>query len=201
VEQIVAAAQDPDVAVLVLGLGGVRGGPESAGHTTVEVITHIQKPVAVVPPYAQLPEQISRMLVPLEGTSESSHALDDTIRLAQRRGLQVVVLHIHSPATVPAFSDHEPYATEAWDQEFLRRHVSTPHDRITLLRRFGVPADVIVAAARETASDLILLAWGQDLAPGHAHVVSDTLAHTDVPVLLLPVQRADGAGPSRKPAQ
>jgi nucleotide-binding universal stress UspA family protein len=201
VEQIVAATQDPDVAALVLGARGVQGGPKSAGHTTLEVITHVSKPVAVVPPHAQPPEQISRILVPLEGTSESSHALEDTIMLAHRRGLEVLVLHIHSPATVPAFSDHEPHATLAWDQEFLRRHVPTPHDRITLLRRFGVTADDIVAVARETDSDLIVLAWSQDLAPGHARVVFETLAHTDVPVLLLPVQRADGAWPSHKPAQ
>ena len=201
VRQIVAAAQDPDVAALVLGVRGVLGGPQPAGHTTLEVITQIPKPVAVVPPHAQPPERINRILVPLDGTSESSHALDDTIRLAHRRGLEILVLHIYSPATVPAFSDHEPHATLTWDQEFLRRHVPTPHDRITLLRRLGVPADDIVAVARETNSDLIVLAWSQDLTPGHARVISETLAHTDVPVLLLPVQQADGAWPSHKPAQ
>jgi trehalose/maltose hydrolase-like predicted phosphorylase len=99
-----------------------------------------------------------------------------------------LVLHVHSPATLPAFSDHEPHATLAWEREFLSRYISTPHDRITLVRRLGVPADDIVAVARETSPDLIVLAWAQDLAPGHARVVSETLAHTDVPVLLLPVQ-------------
>jgi nucleotide-binding universal stress UspA family protein len=121
---------------------------------------------------------------------ETFAALDETIRLAHRRGLEVLVLHVHSPATVPAFSNHEPHATLAWEREFLTRHISTPHDRITLLRRLGVPADDVVAVARETGPDLILivLAWSQDLAPGHARVVSETLAHADIPVLLLPVQ-------------
>ena len=91
------------------------------------------------------------------------------------------MLHVHSPATVPAFSDHEPHATLEWEREFLARHISTPHDRITLLRRLGVPADDVVAVARETGPDLIVLAWGQDLAPGHARVVSETLAHSDDP--------------------
>jgi len=98
------------------------------------------------------------------------------------------VLHVHSPATVPAFSDHEPHATLAWEREFLTRHVSTPHDRITLLRRLGVPADDLVAVARETGPDLIVLAWSQNLAQGHAHVVSETLAHSNIPVLLLPIR-------------
>ncbi len=188
IEEIVKAAQDPDIAALVLGARGVHGGPQPAGHTALEVITRILRPVAVVPPQAQPPERIHRILVPLEGASERSQALEETIRLAHRRGLEVIVLHVHSPATVPAFSDHEPHATQEWEREFLARHISTPHDRITLLRRLGVPADDVVAVARETSPDLIVLAWGQDLAPGHARVVSETLAHSEIPVLLLPVQ-------------
>ena len=188
IKEIVNAAQDPDVAALVLGARGVHGGPQPAGHTALQVITRIAKPVAVVPPQAHPPKQINRMLVPLEGTSAGSQALDETIRLAHRRGLEVLVLHVHSPATVPAFADHDPHAALAWEREFLIRHISTPHDRITLLRRLGVPADDVVAVARETGPDLIVLAWSQDLTPGRARVVSETLAHSDIPVLLLPVQ-------------
>jgi nucleotide-binding universal stress UspA family protein len=125
--------------------------------------------------------------VPLEGSSESSRALEDRIRLAQRRRLEILVLHVHSPATVPAFADHEPHATRAWDQEFLTRHIATPHEHVRLLRRVAVPGDDIVAVARETTADLIVLAWSQNLGPGRARVVSETLAHTTIPVLLLPV--------------
>lgn len=56
-----------------------------------------------------------------------------------------------------------------------------------LVRRLGMPADDIVAVASETASDLIVLVWRQTLGEGHAHVVSETLAHTSIPVLVLPV--------------
>jgi nucleotide-binding universal stress UspA family protein len=164
----------------------VHGGPQPAGHTALEVITRVQKPVAVVPPHPTPPEQIARILVPLEGTSESSHALEDTIKLAHRRRLEIVFLHVHSPATVPAFSDHDPHATAAWEREFLSRYVSTPHERVTLLRSLGVPADDIVAVAHETAADLIVLAWSQDLGSGRARVVSETLAHSEAPVLLIP---------------
>jgi nucleotide-binding universal stress UspA family protein len=186
VDQIVAATRRPGVAALVLGARGVHGGPQPAGHTALEIITRAPKPVVVVPPQAQPPKRLARILVPLEGTSASSRALEDTLKLAHRQRLEILVLHVHSPATVPAFSDHEPHATRAWDEEFLARHVSAPRERVTLLRRLGVPADDIVTIAREAGADLIVLAWNQNLAPGRARVVSETLAHSDVGVLLLP---------------
>jgi hypothetical protein len=33
----------------------------------------------------------------------------------------------------------------------------------------------------------------QNVAPAHAHVISEALAHSDIPVLLLPVQQTDAA--------
>ena len=82
-------------------------------------------PVVVVPPNARPPEQLAGILTPLEATSESSQALDDTIMLAHRCGLEILVLHVHSPATVPGFSDHDPNAARAWEREFLSRYIST----------------------------------------------------------------------------
>ena len=185
-EQIVGAAHDPDVAALVLGARGMHGGPRPAGRTALDVITRVGKPVAVVPPQARAPERVTHILIPLEGTIESSHALEQTVKLAHQHQLEIIVLHVHSPATVPAFSDHEPHGTQAWEQEFLARYIATPHERIRLVRRLGVPADDVVAVAHETAADLLVLAWSQNLSPGRARVVSETLAHSHVPVLLIP---------------
>jgi nucleotide-binding universal stress UspA family protein len=190
VQQIVAAAQDPDVDAIALGARGVHGGPQPAGHTALEVITRVEKPVVVVPPHAQPADHISRILVPLEGTSESSWALEDMIKVAERHALEIVVLHVYSPATVPAFADHAPYAARAWDEEFLSRYVPGPRDHITFQRRLGVPADDIAAVAREAGADLIALGWSQNLTSGHARVVSETLAHSTIPVLLSPARRA-----------
>ena len=186
IEQIIAAAADREVAALALGARGVHGGPQPAGHTALEVITRVRKPVAVVPPHANAHRQLTRILVPLEGTRDSSQALQDTIRLAHRRQLEILVLHVHTPATVPAFANHEPHATAAWEHEFLTRHIPTPHDRVSLQRQLGLPADDTIAVAHEHSADLIVLAWSQNLEPGHAHVVSQTLAHSDIPVLLIP---------------
>jgi len=186
VAEIVAAARDPDVAALVLGARGLHGGPRPAGHTALEVITRVTKPVAVVPPGARMPQRLARILVPLEGTSESSFALEETVELAHRRQLEILALHIHSPATVPAFSDHEPHGTLAWEDEFLTRYVAIPHEGVKLLRRLGVPSDDVVAVAHDTSAELIVLAWSQRLSAGRARVVSETLGRTEVPVLLIP---------------
>jgi hypothetical protein len=56
--------------------------------------------------------------------------------------------------------------------------------------RFAQKTEVHLVGSvhHETSADLIVLAWSQDLGPGRARVVSETLAHSHVPVLLLPVR-------------
>lgn len=186
VEEIAAAAAERDLAALVLGACKPPGEAPRPRQTAVELITRVQKPVAVVPAGARSPRRLVRLLVPLEGAEENSRALDQMLALAHRQQLEIVVLHVHSPTTIPAFCDHEPHATQAWEQEFLTRHVATAHDRVSLQRRLGVPAQEIVAAAHEHDADLVILAWGQSLDAGRAQVVSEALAHSSVPLLMVP---------------
>lgn len=190
VQRIAAACQSPDVAALALGARGIHGGAQPAGQTALEIITRVSKPVLVVPPHAQPRHRFVRMLVPLDGSAESARALDDVLKLAHARRLEVLVLHVYSPTTVPEFANHPPHATHAREREFLARNVASPHDRVKLLRRVGVAADDIATVSRETNADLIALAWRQNLTGGSARVVSETLAHSGVPVLLLPVSAA-----------
>jgi nucleotide-binding universal stress UspA family protein len=187
VPAIIEAAAHPDVAALVLGARGVHGGPQPAGSTALEVITRVAKPVVVVPPHAQPTRPFGRILVPLEGTADSSQALAETVKLATRADLEIVALHVHTPATVPAFSDQTHHETRAWEREFISRFAHTARDAATLIRRLGSAADDVVTVAHETEADLIALAWSQDLSPGHARVVRHTLARSAIPVLLVPV--------------
>lgn len=194
-DEIVNAAQEKDVAALVLGSRGTSAGPRPAGATALEVITRTAKPVVLVPPDARPPERFTRLLLPIEGTGPAPPGLSDIIDAAHRRKLEIIVLHLHSPATVPAFSDHEPHGTRAWDQEFLARHVAAPHDRVRVLRYLGTPADDVLAVAEGTGAELIVLVWGQSLAEGRARVVTRTLASTKIPVLLLPTEPSIRRGP------
>jgi nucleotide-binding universal stress UspA family protein len=187
VPAIVDAAADPDVAALVIGARGVHGGPQPAGSTALEVITRVPKPVVVVPPHPQPSEAFKRILVPLEGTRESSEALAETVELARRGDLEIVALHVHTPATVPAFSDQPHHEIRTWEHEFISRFAHGAHTEARLIRRLGTAAEDIVTVAHDTEAELIALAWSQNLDPGHATVVRRTLARSAVPVLLVPV--------------
>lgn len=186
IEAIVAAEQDPDVVAVVLGARGVHGGPRPAGHTALELISRLSKPVVVVPPGATPGARIARILTPLEGTHESSQAIADTIALADRRDLEILVLHVHPPDDVPAFQDQPHHAIPAWEREFAARFVSIPPARVQVIQHVGAAADRVVAVAADTKADLIALGWSQDLSPGHADVVRDALAHSAIPVMLVP---------------
>ena len=186
VDAIVGAASGVDVVAVALGTRGAPEGPQPAGHTALGVMARIDKPVAAVPPEARPLANPMRLLVPLEDGATLSEPMLRLVALARDGQLEIVVAHVHARETVPAFSDHAPHATIAWDRQFLARHVGPPHQQITLQRRLGVPAEEICALADSVRADLVVLTWGQDLSPGHAEVVIETLSHSGVSTLLLP---------------
>ena len=188
IEAIVAAAEDPGVVAVVLGARGANRGPQPAGHTALEVITRVNKPVVVVPPDGTRGARVTRVLTPLEGTNESSQAIADMLALAARRGVDILVLHVHTPDAVPPFQDQPHHQVEAWEQEFLARFVSGPHARVEISQHVGAPAERVVAVARDAEADLMALGWSQNLSPGRAEVVREALAHSTMPVLLIPAR-------------
>ncbi len=186
IEAIAAAAADPDVVVVVLGARGVHSGPRPAGRTALEVVMRVSKPVVVVPPDGTAGAPITRVLTPLEGSGESSQAIADTIALARRRDVEIVVLHVHGRDEIPAFQDQPQHAIPAWEREFAARFVVDGHTRVEVIERVGSAADHIAPAASDVDADLIALGWNQELAPGRAEVVRAALARSAVPVLLVP---------------
>lgn len=186
IDAIAAAAEDPDVVAIVLGARGERDGPEPVGRTALEVITRVNKPIVVVPPGCAPRASIARVLTPLEGSDESSQAIADTIALANRRDIEIVVLHVHAPEAIPPFQDQPHHEVPAWEREFAARFVAVPRARVQMIQRVGTVANRIVATARDVDADLIVLGWNQDLTPGRAQVVREALAQSTFPVLLVP---------------
>ena len=185
VAALVEAGRLPEVVCVVLGARGVDAGRRPAGHVALELALSLPKPLVVVPPDAPTPGKLSRILVPLDGRRTTAVALAETLMLASRRELEVIVLHVHDQASIPLFSDQRQHELESWAHEFLRRHCPYP-ERVRLEVRTGIPGTNILQVAEEISADMIALGWSQDLSSGHAAVVREVLERTGIPVLLVP---------------
>src|SRR5579859_693595 len=64
---------------------------------------------------------VSRALVPLDGTIESAAAVEHVVTLLAAAGIDTLVLHVFSDATVPAMWDHPEHAEAVWRDEFAAR--------------------------------------------------------------------------------
>jgi nucleotide-binding universal stress UspA family protein len=152
------------------------------------VITRLLKPVVVVPPDAVQRGTLKRVLVPLEGTAPTSLAPKGLIELAHDADVEVVVVHVHDAATLPAFTDQPQHEARAWREEFVARYCPWGIGKVSLQVRLGRPEEEILRAVAETEADLVALGWAQDLAAGRAPVVRELLERGRTPVLLVPVR-------------
>lgn len=188
VPALVEAAAAEDVAALVVGTRRLPVGARPVGSTALDVITSLLKPVAVVPPDALRRSALQRVLVPLEGTTATSLAPRGIIELAQDADLEVVVLHVHDAATLPAFTDQPQHQARAWADEFVARYCPWGIGKVSVELRVGRPDEQILAAAEETGAHLIALGWSQEIDWGRAPVVREVLERGRIPVLLVPVR-------------
>lgn len=185
-EAIVAQMAATDVAAGVLGARRHPLGRRPAGHTALEVITRVDKLIAVVPPEAEvpLPGSLHRILIPLDGTDVSARAVERLCEACARSGVEILVVHVFDEGTTPRFWDQPYYAAEAYGSEFLARFVKERDAKMTL--RTGTPQHGVLATATQEGVDLISLGWSQSLGPGRAEVVRRVLSEARVPVLLVP---------------
>jgi len=183
-EQLVLATADEDVVGIVLGARGSLGGPFPAGHLVLTIAGRTDKPVVAVPPDAQPPERLQRVLVAMEGSPNKARALQRTIELSTDAGLEIVVMHVDEE--VPSFTDQVQHEVEAYASEFFARHVlRAPEVRLEL--RIGVPAVEVLDGIESLRPDLVAVGWPQSVDPDRAAVAREILARSRVPVLLVAV--------------
>jgi nucleotide-binding universal stress UspA family protein len=178
----------PDVVVAVIGARGATGGRQPAGHAATELMQRARCPVLVVPPDLACPQpsRWRRLLMPLEGTAESSQAAAEALDALITGEIETIVLHVFTPATAPPMLDRPSRDLELWADEFLARH-GPPTARIEC--RTGSAADQIARVCDAEHADLVALSWSQNMSPGHAAVIRDVLGRSTIPVLLLPTAR------------
>jgi nucleotide-binding universal stress UspA family protein len=187
VEQLAEIADAEDVAAVVIGARGTPAGSRPVGGTAFELMKSLDKPLVVVPPDAVRPGVLRRVIVPLEGTLSTSLAPRRLIEFACDAELDVVVLHVHDEASLPAFTDQPQHETDAWAVEFLARYAPAGVGKVRLEVRVGRREEQILRAAEEIGGDLIALGWSQDLAGDRAAVVRAVLDRGRIPVMLVPV--------------
>jgi len=97
---------------------------------------------------------IERILVPIDFSTNSMHALAAALSLTQRFGAELLLLHVVEPVYAA-----EPNMASADLTTLLDAQERTADERLgRILVECGVPAQVIMEVARRTATDLIVIA-------------------------------------------
>lgn len=183
---------DTDAVLAALDDHAVRIGVMSAATTpelTWPVLQRVSKPVVVAPSVTWIPHRIGRALIPLDGTPEAAGAVAPANRLLGRAGVDLLVLHVFHPDSVPRYWDQHGHADQVWQQEFRARFCDLPGARLRW--RSGAIGEQVLDVAAAEQVDLIALGWSQRLEPGRARTVRRTLQYSPVPVLLVPVASQD----------
>ncbi len=191
VQSLAAAGARGDVSALVLGTRDEPSEAKPLGSTALELVGAVEKPVVLVPPRATLSRRIRGVLLPLEGTRQTSLAPARVLELARDAAVDVLVLHVLDESALPLFTDQPQHETEAWATEFLARYCPRGLRSVSLALRVGRPDDVVVDVAEAGGVDLIALGWNQRLAPGRAAIVRTALERGRLPLLLIPTVRVE----------
>ncbi|MEX2556137.1 MAG: universal stress protein [Actinomycetota bacterium] len=190
ISMIAGALREDQVLLGVLGTRRDAVGWRPAGHVALAVAEGASKPLVVVPPDfpSRAPEEVRRLLVPLDGTPEAATAVRSSVHVFAGSGVEVVALHVFDREHAPRFMDRPEHDLEVWAEEFLARYCAEPGARVEIRR--GEAGEQVVEVAESARVDMIALGWSQDLSPGHAAVVRDVLTRACVPIMLVPIAAA-----------
>ena len=139
---------------------------------------------------------ISNILVPVDGSEQSERALETAASLAEAYGgarvtlLAVMIRFPESKIHAPKFDQHSTDLAGAYLTEVCSRHART--FPVATRIRLGVPADEILAEAREGNFDLIVMSThGTSGVERDKHSIGSTawrvLHDAPCPILLLPL--------------
>lgn len=189
VERLVEAGEAEDVAALAIGARGLQASSKPLGGRAAAVASALSKPVLIVPPDADPPPTFRRVLVPLEGSVSTSLAPRWLFELPGHAEIDVVALHIHDEASIPAFTDQPQHERSAWTREFVQRYCPWGVGTVRLETRVGRIGELVPLVAEQAGCDLIALGWSRDLSHGRAPVIHETIQRSHRPVLLVPVEQ------------
>jgi nucleotide-binding universal stress UspA family protein len=176
-----------------------------AGHVTLSVIREASCPVLVIRSAlgtagAEKLKRMRRILVPLDGSPESTACVGHAAEFALRNDAELYFLHVatvtRTPSrgwaklSAPRYLDQPYLEMEAWSEEFLTRCLGFERQArldvpLQLFLRSGEPAAEIVRFATEHDCNLIAAAWGGCLGGERATVIKSLLDRAPCPLLFL----------------
>lgn len=191
-----------------------------AGHVTLSVIQEASCPVLVIRSAlgaagAEKLRHVRRILVPLDGSPESTACVGHAAELARRNDAELCFLHVAMVAgtlakgratlSAPRYLDQPYLEMEAWSEEFLARCLGFEQQArldvpLQLFLSRGEPAAEIGRFATEHACDLIAAAWGGSLDGERATVVKSLLECAPCPLLFLRAALSEWQSPPRESA-
>jgi nucleotide-binding universal stress UspA family protein len=141
---------------------------------------------------------INHILVPLDGSEQSERALDTASSVAEAYGgarvtlLAVMIRFPESRIHVPKLDEQSEDRGKAYLEEAGRRYVH--RFPVDMKVRLGVPADEILAEARESHVDMIVMSThGTAGMERDKHSIGSTawrvLHDSPCPILLVPLSR------------
>lgn len=178
VERLAEADRAADTVAMVIGARSTPTSPHALGSTALAVLSSVTKPVVVVPPVGRIAPRIVRVLVPLEGASDSLAPLSP-IEPAESTSVEVVGLHVGAEE-----------ATH--DEELLRRYLPSGIESFRLETRTGEHAELVPAVADELGCNLIALAWAPQVAESREEVFREALRRSPLPIMLVPARLVEG---------
>jgi nucleotide-binding universal stress UspA family protein len=187
---IPAAAAEEDAGLVVVGTSGVGWFPAvHLGHVAHYLALHAARPVAVVPPSTHEPVSSRCVLVGVDGSAGSEHALEWAGEVARATGGNVLALHTRVPAVsrLPAGSARVTDPDDAaprWVGPLADAGIAVTVEVVD-----GHPASALAARAASDGACLVVVgargAGGlHDLHIGS--VALRLLHHAQLPVVIVP---------------
>jgi nucleotide-binding universal stress UspA family protein len=188
------------VMMLVMGTHGETGSQQALlGHVTGEVIKQAKVPVLLTRRNMNIPVQINRILVPLDGSPQAASIVPFAAQIAERCGGRVDLFHVvgsraelvnvAGSMAPPRYMDHPIHEWGAWEHEFLERFFQPGRYEETkipvrLYMGHGEVAPAIVKASKHYQSDLVACGWSGRLEEKHGAVLKSLLIDLQCPLLV-----------------
>ena len=166
--EIVRAAHDPDVGLVVVGAHDL---PDSAGpgHVARGIAMRLRGPLLVVPAKAVVPARLERLLVPLEGTEATTAPIRALLeRFPFGPETELVTLHVFTQDDMPPFANHAPHEADAWVHEFRDRYVPAGTPQATHREAISVRSNKSSRKSRHHQRNADRRVMVAGFAPNHA---------------------------------